>query len=84
MPGVDLVLGNQEKYRLPELLGGHLQEIADVSDALLAELRLYDIAPETIYIGGGTPSLLDDRLLARLLEAYAQARTAVQGLRTKD
>ncbi len=39
-------------------------------DALIAELRHHHVpAPETIFIGGGTPSLLPDRLLARLLAA---------------
>jgi oxygen-independent coproporphyrinogen III oxidase len=37
-------------------------------DALLAELdRHRPLAPETVYIGGGTPSLLRPDLLARLL-----------------
>ena len=38
-------------------------------DALIAELDRHAPAPRTIFIGGGTPSLLDDRLLARLLAA---------------
>ena len=38
-------------------------------DALRAELARHDPRPRTIFIGGGTPSLLDDRLLARLLRA---------------
>jgi len=41
---------------------GHEAVHAEYVDALLAELGRHDIAPETIYIGGGTPSLLDDRL----------------------
>jgi putative oxygen-independent coproporphyrinogen III oxidase len=48
---------------------GHEAAHAAYVDALLAELGLYEIAPETVYIGGGTPSLLDDRLLSRLLAA---------------
>jgi putative oxygen-independent coproporphyrinogen III oxidase len=40
-------------------------------DALIAELRLRSPADEvrTVFIGGGTPSLLSDRLLSRLLGA---------------
>jgi oxygen-independent coproporphyrinogen-3 oxidase len=39
-------------------------------DALIAELGRQPAGPvETVFIGGGTPSLLDDRLLARLLAA---------------
>jgi oxygen-independent coproporphyrinogen III oxidase len=52
---------------------GHEAVHAEYVDALLAELRRYDVAPETIYIGGGTPSLLDDRLLHRLLDALPAA-----------
>ena len=48
MPGVDLVLGNQEKYRLPELLGsltkrGH----PEVLVASIAEARNVPLAPMT-------------------------------------
>src|SRR5262249_42300737 len=39
------------------------------TDALIAELERHAPAPRTIFIGGGTPSLLDDPLLARLLAA---------------
>jgi oxygen-independent coproporphyrinogen III oxidase len=45
----------------------HLQE--RYVDALVAELGSQPLAPDTIFIGGGTPSLLPDRLLARLLAA---------------
>ena len=38
-------------------------------DALIRELRRAPARPATIFIGGGTPSLLDDALLARLLAA---------------
>ncbi len=39
-------------------------------DALIAELRGLPAGPvETVFVGGGTPSLLDDDLLARLLAA---------------
>ena len=47
---------------------GHEDVHAAYVDALLAELGLHGpLAPETVYIGGGTPSLLADDLLARLL-----------------
>jgi oxygen-independent coproporphyrinogen III oxidase len=52
---------------------GHEAVHAEYVDALLAELRLHEVTPETIYVGGGTPSLLDDRLLARLLAALPEA-----------
>jgi oxygen-independent coproporphyrinogen III oxidase len=52
---------------------GHEPAHAQYVDALLAEVARHDIAPETIYIGGGTPSLLDDALLARLLAALPAA-----------
>ncbi len=47
---------------------GHEDVHAAYVDALLAELDLCGpLAPETVYVGGGTPSLLADELLARLL-----------------
>jgi oxygen-independent coproporphyrinogen-3 oxidase len=47
---------------------GHEDVHAAYVDALLAELALHGpLAPETVYLGGGTPSLLADDLLARLL-----------------
>jgi oxygen-independent coproporphyrinogen-3 oxidase len=49
----------------------HLQD--RYVDALIAELRLHGPAPDTIFIGGGTPSLLADELLARLLAALPPA-----------
>ena len=52
---------------------GHEAVHAEYVDALLAELRLHEVTPETIYVGGGTPSLLDDRLLTRLLAALPEA-----------
>jgi oxygen-independent coproporphyrinogen III oxidase len=52
---------------------GHEAAHATYVDALLAELELYEIAPETIYVGGGTPSLLDDGLLAKLLASLPAA-----------
>jgi oxygen-independent coproporphyrinogen-3 oxidase len=42
-------------------------------DALIAELGMYAPAPDTIFIGGGTPSLLADDLFARLLAALPPA-----------
>ncbi len=41
-------------------------------DALIAELARYAPVPDTIFVGGGTPSLLPDRLLARLLAALPE------------
>jgi oxygen-independent coproporphyrinogen-3 oxidase len=47
---------------------GHEDVHAGYVDGLLAELGSHgELAPETIYIGGGTPSLLADDLLAKLL-----------------
>ncbi|HKV67704.1 MAG TPA: radical SAM family heme chaperone HemW, partial [Gaiellales bacterium] len=47
---------------------GHEDAHAAYVDALLTELALHGPpAPETVYVGGGTPSLLADDLLARLL-----------------
>ena len=47
---------------------GHEHVHAGYVEALLAELaRRRDAAPETVYIGGGTPSLLGEEPLARLL-----------------
>jgi oxygen-independent coproporphyrinogen III oxidase len=42
-------------------------------DALVAELARQAPAPRTIFVGGGTPSLLPDPLLARLLAALPAA-----------
>jgi oxygen-independent coproporphyrinogen-3 oxidase len=42
-------------------------------DALAAELDRHRPAPRTIFVGGGTPSFLPDRLLARLLAALPAA-----------
>jgi oxygen-independent coproporphyrinogen-3 oxidase len=48
---------------------GHEEVHGRYVDALLAELgRHGPLAPETVYIGGGTPSLLLEEPLARLLE----------------
>ncbi|MGN6380060.1 MAG: coproporphyrinogen-III oxidase family protein, partial [Gaiellales bacterium] len=42
-------------------------------DALVAELRRHAPRPHTVFVGGGTPSLLPDRLLGRLLDALPAA-----------
>jgi oxygen-independent coproporphyrinogen-3 oxidase len=42
-------------------------------DALIAELGTKAIDPDTVFVGGGTPSLLADELLARLLAALPAA-----------
>ena len=46
------------------------------ADALLGELDLhkhrYDIVPQTIYFGGGTPSLLSETVLGALLDGLRQ------------
>jgi oxygen-independent coproporphyrinogen-3 oxidase len=42
-------------------------------DALVAELRRHAPRPQTVFVGGGTPSLLPDALLARLLAALPLA-----------
>ena len=47
-------------------------------EALRAEIRAAEIPPEadTLYVGGGTPSLLDIPRLGRLLEAFGD-RTSI-------
>jgi oxygen-independent coproporphyrinogen-3 oxidase len=45
----------------------HLQE--RYVDALITELGRHRVEPATVFVGGGTPSLLPDPLLARLLAA---------------
>jgi oxygen-independent coproporphyrinogen-3 oxidase len=53
---------------------GHRDAHGRYVDALLTELRGHgDIAPETIYVGGGTPSLLGETPLARLLAGLPPA-----------
>jgi len=52
---------------------GHEDERARYVDALVAEVERAEATPETIFVGGGTPSILDDRDLARLLEALPAA-----------
>jgi oxygen-independent coproporphyrinogen III oxidase len=55
-------------------VGGRASEIPRYVDALLAELAIRD-APgelETIYFGGGTPSLLPAESVARVVDAAAE------------
>src|SRR4029079_15040749 len=52
---------------------GREDERARYVAALAAELERADVAPETVFVGGGTPSILADRDLARLLAALPQA-----------
>jgi putative oxygen-independent coproporphyrinogen III oxidase len=48
---------------------GHEEAHGRYVDAVLGEIgRHAGLAPETVYVGGGTPSLLDDQPLARLLD----------------
>ncbi len=64
---------------------GHEEDHAGYVDALLAE-RAREVAagrlarnPETIYVGGGTPTLLAPELLARLLDGLGpSAETSVE------
>ena len=48
---------------------GHTDLHGRYVDALISEIERERPEPRTIFIGGGTPSLLDDHLLARLLAA---------------
>jgi oxygen-independent coproporphyrinogen III oxidase len=48
---------------------GHEDQRSRYVDALVAEIRRHDPRPETVFVGGGTPSLLGDGDLARLLAA---------------
>jgi oxygen-independent coproporphyrinogen III oxidase len=53
---------------------GHEDVHAQYVAALLAELEMHGaVAPETIYIGGGTPSLLSNPLLGTLLAGLPPA-----------
>jgi len=59
-------------------LSGHLGEAGNYLDALAAEIELQigyfgPIAPETIFIGGGTPTLLSPVDLAKLLTLVIQS-----------
>jgi oxygen-independent coproporphyrinogen-3 oxidase len=52
---------------------GHEDVHGRYVDALLRELGRHEgLAPQTVYIGGGTPSLLADGPLARLLEGLPE------------
>jgi oxygen-independent coproporphyrinogen-3 oxidase len=42
-------------------------------DALVAEIARAEVEPETVFVGGGTPSILEDAQLARLLAALPPA-----------
>jgi oxygen-independent coproporphyrinogen-3 oxidase len=54
---------------------GHEDDRGRYVDALIAELgRASVVEPETIFVGGGTPSILVDADLARLLAALPAAR----------
>jgi putative oxygen-independent coproporphyrinogen III oxidase len=52
---------------------------AEYVDAVLAELEAHGpLAPETVFIGGGTPSLLADDLLERLLGNLSGSEVTVE------
>ena len=53
---------------------GHDQLAGRYVDALIAELGRWAPRPRTIFIGGGTPSLLADPLLRRLVQALPPAQ----------
>jgi oxygen-independent coproporphyrinogen-3 oxidase len=55
---------------------GSAEKMTGYVDALLAELDRYatQLAPKTIFFGGGTPSLLPAALMRRILEAVGRAR----------
>ena len=52
---------------------GHEDDRSRYVDALIAELGRAALEPETIFVGGGTPSILADADLARLLAALPAA-----------
>lgn len=60
-------------------VGGRTADIGRYTDALLAELALRPAPGElrTIYFGGGTPSLLSPRQVARIMEAAVDRWSAV-------
>jgi oxygen-independent coproporphyrinogen III oxidase len=43
-------------------------------DGLISELAVAAVEPDTVFVGGGTPSLLADGLLGKLLAALPRAR----------
>ena len=55
-------------------------------DALIAELRAAARPgrSSTVFVGGGTPSLLDDELLARLLAALPASERADRRVQSRD
>lgn len=58
--------------------------VADYVQAIITEFARYQAAPEweSIYFGGGTPSLLPPDAIAALLDAFAVPRTAHGAPRT--
>jgi hypothetical protein len=52
---------------------GHEDERARYVDAVIAEIDRAGLEPETVFVGGGTPSILADVDLARLLAALPEA-----------
>jgi oxygen-independent coproporphyrinogen-3 oxidase len=52
---------------------GHEDDRSRYVDALVGELERSHLDPETIFVGGGTPSILADADLARLLVAFPAA-----------
>ena len=52
---------------------GHEDDRARYVDALIAEVDRAGLEPGTVFVGGGTPSILDDADLARLLAALPRA-----------
>ena len=59
-------------------VAGHLDQADAFLEALAVEMRLWQermgrISPETLFIGGGTPTLLDPGRLDRLLHQIGEA-----------
>ena len=57
-------------------MAGYVDAVLREFDSAVAALakRGYNVAPRTIFFGGGTPSLLPATLMKRLLEAVGRAR----------
>jgi oxygen-independent coproporphyrinogen III oxidase len=53
--------------------GAHTELAGRYVDALIADIGRWDARPRTVFVGGGTPSLLADPLLRRLLAALPAA-----------
>ncbi|MCQ2516495.1 MAG: coproporphyrinogen dehydrogenase HemZ [Saccharofermentans sp.] len=55
----------------------HLDRLSDYADAIIKEMKLLSPAikeaPGTVYMGGGTPTVFDDKDFARVMEAMADA-----------